>query len=360
MVFNFFTLPITIFFIINGFAQLYYAIRLRKKFLKKHNIQNSILVFFLWILAGILYPFFYLRDNFYIRWFQLLSMQIICIYAPLLIFAILFYQYQFIVKKNRDLKLERTIEIFQNRMISLHNEKANNKNYPLITDLHRKAFHLIPAVVIIFLWFFAVYVWDGIWNANLFWGITGEEYGIFLILTVGYTGIIIFAALDYIRLSYIFESKSIYHLMPKSISNLLVKTLKPNEIYEFTKPVALVLSFVPIFFLPISIFSAAALISTLGDAAASIFGICFGKKNFPKSSKKTIIGYIAGFSSSFLCALFVLWIFEPFLPLIKAIIIALSGALVFLIIDLMSLKVDDNILNPIFCGLVMILLFLFI
>jgi len=360
MVNNFFTLPISIFFILNGFAQLFYAVKLRKKFSQNHNFQNSILVFFLWILAGILYPFFYLRDNFHIRWFQALSMQIICIYAPLLILAILFYQYQFVLKKNQELKLERTIKDFQQKMILLYNEKSDNKNYPLITDLHRKAFHLIPAVVIIFLWFFAVYLWDGIWNADLFWGITGEEYGTFLILTVGYTGIIIFAALDYIRLSYIFENRSIYHLMPKSVSNLLVKTLKPNEIYEFTKPVALVLSFVPAFFLPISVFSAAALISTLGDAAASIFGICFGKRTFPKSSKKTIIGYIAGFFSSFACSLLTLWIFEPLLPLIKIIIMAISGAIIFLIIDLMSLKVDDNILNPIFCGLAMYLLYLYI
>ncbi|MFX1498068.1 MAG: hypothetical protein ACFFBH_11115 [Promethearchaeota archaeon] len=360
MVTNFFTLPVTILFIVNGFLQLYYAIRLRKKFSHKHNFQNSILVFFLWILAGVVYPFFYVRDNFHIRWFQALSMQIICMYAPLLIFGILFYQYQFVLKRNLAIRLERTIETFQKKMISLYNEKANKKNYPLITDLHRKAFHLIPAVVIIFLWFFAIYIWDGIWHANLFWGISGKEYGIFLILTVGYTGIIIFAALDYVRLSYIFKSKSIYHLMPKSVSDLLVKTLKPNEIYEFTKPVALVLSFVPIFFLPASIFSATALVSTLGDAAASIFGICFGKKNFPKSSKKTIIGYVAGFCSSFICGFLVLWIFESHFPLIKVIIISLSGAIVFLIIDLISLKVDDNILNPIFCGLVMYLLYIYI
>lgn len=360
MVLNFFTLIVTIFFVLNGFTQLFFAIKLRKKFHEKHNFQNSILIFLLWILAGLLYPFFYLRDDFYIRWFQALSMQIICIYAPLLILGILFYQYQFVTKKYQEIKLNRTIETFQNKMILLYNEKSNNKNYPLITDLHRKAFHLIPAVVIIFLWFFAVYLWDGLWNADLFWGITGEEYSMFLILTVGYTGIIIFAALDYIRLSYIFESKSIYHLMPDNVSNLLVKTLKPSEIYEFTKPVPLVLSFVPIFFLPISIFSAAALISTLGDAAASIFGICFGKKNFPKSSKKTIIGYIAGFLTSFLCSLFTIWLFEPIIPLTKILVITISGALVFLIVDLMSLKVDDNILNPIFCGLAMYLLYLYI
>ena len=112
MVFNFLTLPITILFIANGFAQLYYAIKLRKSFSEKHNIYNSILVFLLWILAGILYPFFYVRDNAHIRWFQALSMQIICIYAPLLVLFILFYQYQFKLKKNEHLKAERVIDKF--------------------------------------------------------------------------------------------------------------------------------------------------------------------------------------------------------------------------------------------------------
>lgn len=359
MIFNFFTLSITILFIVNAFAQLYYAIKLRKKFSEKHNIINSVLVFLLWILAGILYPFFYIRDNIHTRWFQSLSMQIVCIYAPLLILFILFYQHQYVIKNNKEVKNERTIENFLERMDSVYKGKSHNKNYPLITDLHRKAFHLIPVVVIIFLWFFAVNIWDGMWDADLFWGITGKEYAIFLILTVGYTGILIFAALDYVRLSYIFESRNIYHLMPSSISNVLAKTLKPNEIYEFTKPVALVLAFVPIFFLPISIFSATALISTLGDGAASIIGIRFGKKNFPKGSKKTIIGYIAGFLSSLFCSIIVFLIFEPFMPIIKWVIISVSGALTFLTIDLLNLKVDDNITNPIFCGLVMFLIYLY-
>jgi len=287
-------------------------------------------------------------------------MQIICIYAPLLILFILFYQRRFIIKNNKELKHERTIENFLEKMDSVYKGKSKNKNYPLITDLHRKAFHLIPVVVIIFLWLFAVKIWDGIWDADLFWGITGEEYAVFLILTIGYTAIFIFAALDYVRLSYIFEDRNIYHLMPNSISNILVKTLKTNEIYEFTKPVALVLSFVPIFFLPMSIFSSAALISTLGDGAASILGIRFGKKTFPKGSKKTIIGYLAGFLSSLGCSIIVFLIFEPFMPIIKLSIISVSGALTFLTIDLLNLKIDDNITNPILCGLIMFLVYLYI
>jgi dolichol kinase len=243
-------------------------------------------------------------------------------------------------------------------MQDLYEKKSIRKNYPLITDIHRKSFHLIPVIVIIGLWFFAIFVWDHAWNADLFWGISGEEYWVFLIITIGYAGILIFAALDFVRLSYIFERKNIYHLMPESVSNLLVKTLKPNELYEFTKPVALVLSFIPIFFLPISIFSAAALISTLGDGAASIFGIRFGRKNFPKWSKKTIIGYIAGFLSSLMCIFIVFWIFEPFMPLVKICILSLGGAATYLGIDLLSPKIDDNILNPILSALVIYLFYL--
>ncbi len=82
-------------------------------------------------------------------------------------------------------------------------------------------------------------------------------------------------------------------------------------------------------------------------------GLNLEKKKFPKSSKKTIIGYIAGFIASFGVSIFALWLFEPKLLLIKKIIISISGALMFFLIDIINLKVDDNILNPIFCGLLM-------
>lgn len=361
MVYNFINFPITIFFIANGFVQLYYALNLKKKFPKEHNLLNSIVVFFLWILAGVLYPLFYIRDNYNIRWFQSLSMQIICIYAPLLVFFILFYQYHIVLKKDPMLKKKRTIESFKVEFELVNNRNKDHKRNQFNTDLHRKSFHLIPAIVIILLWFFAVDVWDNLWNADLFWGITGEEYAIFLILTVGYAGIIIFAALDYVRLSYIFENRRIYHLMPKNVSKLLLKTLKPVEIYEFTKPVALIVSLVPIFFfLPFGIFAAVALIASIGDGAASIFGIRFGRIHFPKNSKKTVTGYIAGFLCSLAIGYTILWVFESSLSPLELLFLSLSGAIVFLIIDLLSPKIDDNILNPIFCAFAIFLVYIFL
>ena len=357
MVYNCLTLSVTIFYIGNGFIHLYYALKLRKKY-PDHNFINSLLIFILWIVAGIVYPLFFIRDTSQVRWFEGLALQIICIYAPLLIFFILYYQYQFVLKKKTHLRDNRTIEKFIYHFNLMDIKNLNNRKDALITDFHIKAFHLLPAVIIIFLWLFAVYIWDAMWDADQFWGISGTEYGIFLILVVGYTGIIIFAALDYIRLSHIFNKSSIYHLLPTCISNTLGKTLKKNEIYEFTRPVALVLSLIPTLFLPFGVFTAVALIATLGDGAASIFGLRFGRIHIPKSSNKTLIGYISGFLVSFGISFIVLWLFEHYsLNISKIIIIGFIGALAFLIIDILNLKIDDNILNPILCASIMGLLY---
>jgi dolichol kinase len=357
MVYNYLTFPVTIFYIGNGITHLCYALKLRKK-CPDHNFTNSILISILWVVAGVVFPLFFVRDTSQVKWFEGLALQIICIYAPLLVLSILFFQYQFVLKKKPNIKDDRTIDNFINRFTLMDVKNLNNRNIALKTDLHRKVFHLLPAVIIIFLWLFAVYIWDAMWDADSFWGISGTEYGIFLILTVGYTGVIIFAALDYIRLSHIFNKKNIYHLLPTCISNLLGKTLKKNEIYEFTRPVALVLSLVPTLFLPFGIFTAVALISTLGDGAASIFGLRFGRFHIPKSSNKTLVGYVSGFLVSLGICVIVLIIFEQhILNFSKILIISLVGATVFFIVDFLNLKVDDNILNPLFCALFMGILY---
>ncbi len=360
MVYNCLTIPVTIFYIANGFAHLFLALKLKRKY-PNHNLTNSFLISLLWIVAGIVFPLFFIRNTSQVKWFEGLAFQIICIYAPLLILFILYYQYQFVLKKKPFLRKERRIDNFINSFTLMDLKNLNNRKTALKTDIHRKAFHLLPAVIIIFLWLFAVYIWDGMWNADQFWGISGQEYGLFLILTVGYTGVIIFAALDYLRLSHIFNKWNFYHLIPTCISNTLGKTLKKNEVYEFTRPVALVLSLVPTLFLPFGVFTAGALISTLGDGAASIFGLKFGRINLPKSSNKTLIGYIFGFLVSFGISFFVLWLFEQqAYSIFHTIMISFSGALTFLIIDILNLKIDDNILNPIFCSYIMILVSLFL
>ena len=163
------------------------------------------------------------------------------------------------------------------------------------------------------------------------------------------------------RLSHIFQKRSLYHLIPQGVSNLLIKTLKREENCEFTKPVALILSLVPIFFwAPFSIFTAAALIASLGDGAASLIGLKFGRHHFPKKSTKTLIGYFSGFIVSFMASVFVFWLFETSIMWGSILLLAFGGALGFLFVDLISLKFDDNILNPIVSALIMLIIYMII
>lgn len=361
MVYNIFTISVTVFFIANGFIQLYYGFKLKRKFPNNHNFLNTIITCILWMIAGVLYPLFFERDFFNIRYFEWLSMTIICIYAPLLIIGILLYEYLFVIKRNPEKQKERNFETFFSSFNDSNEEFCDEGGHSFNTDLHRKIFHLLPAILIIFLWLFAINIWEGLWNADLYWGITGLEYGIFLILTVGYTAIFIFAALDYVRLSFIFKRRSLYYLLPQNVSVLLLKTLKKRENYEFTKPVVLILSLVPIFFWsPFSIFTAAALIASLGDGAASLIGLRFGKHHFPKSSSKTVIGYVSGFLVSFGASVLVFWLFESSIGFEYIVILAFGGAIGFLIIDLLNVNLDDNILNPITSAFIMIVIYLLI
>jgi len=359
MVFYLITLPITILFIALGFGHLYYSIRLKKKFPKEHIFINSFIIFVLWIISGILYPFFFpsnTREA--INFHQSFSMSIICLFAPLLVLLVLLYQSKVVLKDKPELRENRTIEQFLKKYNLVNGDQIHNKSYTLRTDFRRKIFHLLPGLVIIILWIFAIDVWDGLWNADEVYGLSGEEYGMFLILMIGYTGVIIFAALDFVRLSYIFENSNIYHLLPDCLSNMLIKTLKRNENYEFTKNAVLILSLVPLLFLPFGIFTAVALITSIGDGVASIMGVSFGRYHFPKSSGKTIIGYVSGFFASFGVSVFALWLFETDIVPCKMIVMSLSGAFVFLSIDLLSLKIDDNILNPIFCLMDILILYI--
>lgn len=357
MSFNFITLPIVLLFVANAFIQLFYAIKLKKKFPKEHNLKNSILIFILWILAGLLYPLFYSVDNSNIRFFQLISTFFICIFTPCLLFLILHHQYR-ITKKNPDIKEKRNMRILLEEYDKKSKEGQNELTTSLKIDLHRKVLHLFPAVVIILLWIFAIYIWEGFLYENQTWGITGEDYGIFLILTIGYSGVLAFATLDYVRLSYIFEKHNFFHLLPDNVLELLGKSLKRKEFFEFTKSAAMVLALVPAFLLlPFGIFASVALIATIGDGAASVLGIRFGKRHFPKKSQKTIVGYIAGFLASFVISYIMLLVFLPDLEIIKLLLLAFAGAVAFLIVDVLNFGLDDDILNPLLCTLIMGLLY---
>lgn len=354
MAINLVTIAVTGLYFANAVGQLFYGNKLRKKYPGQHNYHDTILSSIIWIVAGIFFPFYYPIDNINIRIFQNLSTFFVCIFTPFVLFLILYYQKRK-TKKDPSVRERRTIEIF----IAAYNKKNIDKEHTYKTDISRKALHLFPIFMILMLWIFAVYMWEGMWNQHIPWGISGENFGRFLILTVGFGGILVFTMMDYVRLSHIYN-KNIFHLLPDIVSNLLGNAMKRSELYEFTKPAALVLAFATVFFAPFPVFCAAALIATIGDGAASIFGLGLGRIHFPKGSPKTIIGYVSGTLASFGVCMASFMIFAPGLLMTKIIIISLSGALVFFVIDLLNLDLDDNMLNPIFSAIVMSLLYILI
>ena len=346
----FITLPVSLIFVGNGFFHLFYSLQLRKRFPKAHNFLNSLSIVFLWILAAIAYPLFYTANDPYIKWFQGLSSFLIAFVTPCLIFLILLYQY-LQVNKNPEIKTRRK-EIID---IKDSNESTisitNSRKKMLYIDINRKLLHLFPASLIISLWIYAVEIWEDVMFQNEIWGISGENFGRFLIITIGYSGILIFAAMDYIRLSYIFNRRNLTYLIPDNVLNLLNKSMKSNEKIEFIRSASMVLSFVPIFFFPFEIFATTVLISTISDGAASISGLKWGKYHFPKNSTKTVTGHIAGFIVSYIICFITFIIFKPLVDMSGLSLVSLVGALTFVLIDILNLRIDDNILNPILCGL---------
>ena len=100
----------------------------------------------------------------------------------------------------------------------------------------------------------------------------------------------------------------------------------------------------------IGISMAAITISVIGDAFASLFGRKFHKHTISihpaKSYEGTLGGMLCGFISGVIILIFSINIFST-------LALALIGTLIFGVIDIVDIKVSDNLLNPIVVGLCM-------
>jgi dolichol kinase len=330
MVFNTLTTPVTILFMINGLLHLANSINLKKRFPKQHNMLNSVSIFFLWIIAGLLYPVIYPSGPEYLI-LQTISNIIIVFLTPISI-ILLFTAQHFIIKRKPYLMSHRSIEGVMQRF-----KENEDKLKALGKDLYRKSLHFIPPALIFLL----------LAMSNQY----GKELGISLMLTVGYSLIVLISAIDFVRLSYIYGKKRLDHLMPETFSKILEKTMKKREMYESIKVVPLILGMLPALFFPFSIFLSVALVSTISDGAASVFGHFIGRFHFPKNSKKTVSGYIAGATITFFLILFTCSVTETTWSGFKLICLSFVGMSTFLLIDMFCSRIDDNVLNPLLTSL---------
>ena len=329
-----FPVLVSIFYFLNGILQLKLAFALKHRF-SEHNLSTSIATVLLWIFASISYPYLIQKAEGSLPNYEFHSFFWIVIFTPFCIFIILFYQYT-LLKKKPELREKRQPK---NLEIILKNTGDEGDNYSTYVDLKRKLLHLVPAVLIIVLYFLGI----RIMNVNLSY---------YLIITVGYLGIYVFAMLDLVRFSWLTGSTRYYELLPNNVLELMTSAMKPKELIEFIKSSALILAMIPVFFFDFGIFVATALIATIGDGCASIFGKTFGKKKFPRNSPKTVIGYIAGFLGSLCLALTSILIFQPEYVMEKTVFLSFTAAILFFLVDISNARIDDNILNSIVIGII--------
>ena len=223
--------------------------------------------------------------------------------------------------------------------------------------LKRKVTHVLPpAVVCGIIVIFAMFQFIPIIGSK--W----QGYGMYFFVIIGVDFAFTFIIGDLIRL-YNFE------YMPPLAGELFKAGLTPDELDSFASTSVMVYGFAPFLLLDFPIFVIIMLITSVADGMASMFGIIAAKKGkihiFPKGSKKSIEGYIGGalftifsvyfgvaFSNFFGFSDPTVWTME------LTLIIAIALTIVVTLIDLFTVKIRllDNWLNPLACGLILMLI----
>ena len=129
----------------------------------------------------------------------------------------------------------------------------------------------------------------------------------------------------------------------KIFTKLFNKMLRPHELNGKLTGASYVLisSFISVAIFPKEIAILALLFTAIGDTAAALYGIKFGKI---KIWNKTLEGSIVG-----LIACFIIASFFPQIPNI----VKFSGAFAAMFIELLPIKIDDNLRIPLFSGTIM-------
>ncbi len=247
--------------------------------------------------------------------------------------------------------------IRRKKTTNIQKDRSQNdfkENISLQEEYMRKSFHLVGILVPIgFYWVFP-------WINNLIFQIINSPKGSALyellwgdVLQYPYilddpnaSGELIYFVLwlflffvlvpDFIRIL----RKSEYTLFHR-----ILKSILRRKEYISTGPqVLLILGAVFSFFLAkLGLYSyeiavSAAFTATLADGIVAVLGRQFGKRKIRvfNGDKKTVLGFIIGFFSAYLFSMIIL---GP--------IYAIAAAVIFLVLDIITIPIADNLLNPI-------------
>ncbi len=236
----------------------------------------------------------------------------------------------------------------------------------LQAEFMRKGFHLVALLVFLCFYFWSISInllmfdvytvgpdfYQWIWQTSIYPypPSTAEE----LDIAMGFTLMFFLAAVILLIIPDMFR---IFNRKYSIFSGVYKKTLRMKEFYASGPQIYLTVSFTIMFLLSYygiihyRITLAAMAIAAFADAAAAVVGRKYGKhtlRTLFNKGEKSWEGLIAGFVVAYVGAL-----------IFVGPIVSIFGALTFSLIDYLNPKLADNILNPIFCSLAMIVPFIF-
>lgn len=240
-------------------------------------------------------------------------------------------------------------------LIDQHNYEVFCKEfleeYSERSQIKRRITHILPGAVVGLIIAIVYYFFFELLGNAWF------DYAMFIIFIIGIDFALTFIAQDLIRL---FD----FSYMPPTAIKMCKAGLTPDELDSFSSTSVMVFSFVPFIIFSFPILFIVILITSVADAMASMIGIFKGDKkhHFPKSTSKSIEGYIGGFIFTFICIVFAVVFSNHFRlsnwGLELTLYVALILSIVFVFIDLLTskIKLQDNYLNPFITGFVLILI----
>ncbi|MHA1680491.1 MAG: phosphatidate cytidylyltransferase [Promethearchaeota archaeon] len=352
------SIPIVVLFCIYGAFHLRHALQIREtedqgvlKFINESTFFNELLTSCLFFASGTLWPFIYsltgaTRQG--VDFLYNLSTVLLLLISSLWYLQAL-YNY-FRCKKNEKMMKERKDE--ERKMCDYY---YNEFELTIGVDMKRKALHLLPGLVVIVIQIMSFWVQpSGIYST---FQVDRESFAIFGEVLIAFAFVFMLGFADLLRLNY-------FHQLPNWAKKWFFSSITKVEVKSFISSCPLVLTLTPFLFVPFPIFISVAFVSSLSDAAANLIGRKFGKHKFPRGSKKSVEGYVAGTVSAFLMVIMFFSFAPPHIfnytpiPMYGVFLIALVASGIFFVIDLLSKDISDNILNPLLTGAGMTLIFL--
>lgn len=302
---------------------------------------NDFIMACIYFFCAFMFPFMYATTGLTELWqntfFMLTGLLIFTFYAVLFCYI---GREMFRAKLDPSLKVSRGYREFV--------EKSNNFEYSNKRDNNRKLLHLIPVVVILLFYYMSV-IFTPLLESM---GITPRGFAYFMIVFVGYAFVAMFMLAETFRL---ISDNKYFYLTPDWAHKWFGSSLKPAEIQAFISSIPIVLCLMPFLFGPFTIFVAVALIESISDALASLIGKRFGTHKLGFNLKKSWEGLFAGGVSTFILVVLAYIIFPGLnISLLVMLAMAIGTAIVFMLIDIFSKRIMDNILNPLVCGAFMI------